>query len=409
MRDLFFQYYRYSESELKDLWKDCVFVIDANVLLNLYRYPKETSEELIKVFKKIKDRTWVPFQAALEYQESRRSVINEQVEKFNEVKSVFDQTVSHFKNKLIELQLEKRHSAINPSDLIEKLENLFGDFEDELDNLEEEQSKKYDNNQLRDQIDKLFKGRVTDPPSEQSKLDKIFEDGEIRYAEKIPPGFKDSNKGKGSQDEFYVYKKLKINRRFGDLLVWLQTIDLVKKENIRKLIFITDDNKEDWWWKKSGKIFGPHKSLVEEIKENTNIEKFWMYNSIGFIKNSQVYLDTKITEKAIENVEEVIKSKRAKIQKLELPEYYIPILSVLYESDDGKLTVQECIEQIEPMVSDILKEDDRKPLKSTGELRWHNNAKWARNDLRKLGYISSNSPRGIWEITEEGIEYLKNN
>ncbi len=58
---------------------------DTNVLLGLYRYPKEAHDELIRTFNQIEDRLWIPHQVALEYQENRLSVISEQLGKYDDV------------------------------------------------------------------------------------------------------------------------------------------------------------------------------------------------------------------------------------------------------------------------------------------------------------------------------------
>ena len=42
------------------------FVFDTNVLLNLYRYPKDVSSEFINVLKHIQDRIWIPYNVGLE-------------------------------------------------------------------------------------------------------------------------------------------------------------------------------------------------------------------------------------------------------------------------------------------------------------------------------------------------------
>lgn len=68
MKKLFPGYYRPSETDFASLWDNCIFVFDANVLLNLYRYSTETSAELIDIMDKISDRLWLPFQVASEYQ-----------------------------------------------------------------------------------------------------------------------------------------------------------------------------------------------------------------------------------------------------------------------------------------------------------------------------------------------------
>jgi restriction system protein len=39
--------------------------------------------------------------------------------------------------------------------------------------------------------------------------------------------------------------------------------------------------------------------------------------------------------------------------------------------------------------------------------RWRNTAQWARNSLREEGLIRDDSPRGIWEITDKGRQWLK--
>jgi hypothetical protein len=67
MRKGFSGYYRPDEKEFSVLWKKCLFILDANVLLNLYRYPKKARRDLVKVLTLVNDRLWIPHQAALEY------------------------------------------------------------------------------------------------------------------------------------------------------------------------------------------------------------------------------------------------------------------------------------------------------------------------------------------------------
>uniref|UniRef100_A0A7C3EZC1 Restriction system protein Mrr-like N-terminal domain-containing protein n=1 Tax=candidate division WOR-3 bacterium TaxID=2052148 RepID=A0A7C3EZC1_UNCW3 len=40
-------------------------------------------------------------------------------------------------------------------------------------------------------------------------------------------------------------------------------------------------------------------------------------------------------------------------------------------------------------------------------IRWRNAAQWARYNMVKQGWLKSNSPRGVWEITEAGREAFK--
>lgn len=68
--------------DLKGIWGRCIFVLDTNVLLNLYRYSDETRSELLETFKLLKERLWIPYQVASDYFINRVKVIGEQVETY---------------------------------------------------------------------------------------------------------------------------------------------------------------------------------------------------------------------------------------------------------------------------------------------------------------------------------------
>ena len=83
MKNIFPGYYRPTIKEFSNLWNSCLFVLDANVLLNLYRYSQETSDELIQILKQVSGRLWVPHQAAFEYQKNRLQIIASQIEEYD--------------------------------------------------------------------------------------------------------------------------------------------------------------------------------------------------------------------------------------------------------------------------------------------------------------------------------------
>src|SRR5208337_1586880 len=45
----------------------------------------------------------------------------------------------------------------------------------------------------------------------------------------------------------------------------------------------------------------------------------------------------------------------------------------------------------------------------TTEPQWQNEIRWARNDLRKDGYLDANAPRGIWRLTAKGFQAASSN
>jgi restriction system protein len=85
-------------------------------------------------------------------------------------------------------------------------------------------------------------------------------------------------------------------------------------------------------------------------------------------------------------------------------EYWLPILEILSE-EGGRARGSDVIDVLERRIGSRLRARDRDQLKM-GEVRWRNRARFARLRMKELGLISNRSPRGIWEITEKGRDYL---
>ena len=62
MREHFGHYYQRSDAELVEIWTHAIVVLDANVLLNLYRYTPSTRDELLSVLRKTREQLWLPHQ-----------------------------------------------------------------------------------------------------------------------------------------------------------------------------------------------------------------------------------------------------------------------------------------------------------------------------------------------------------
>jgi hypothetical protein len=81
-------------------------------------------------------------------------------------------------------------------------------------------------------------------------------------------------------------------------------------------------------------------------------------------------------------------------------EFRAPILIALYRMG-GSGTKQEVTKAVLPQVKKRLKDADF-VMVQTGESRWENAVAWERSDLKKEGYLRSDSPRGVWELTQQG-------
>lgn len=309
MKNLFFNYYRPSEDVIKSMWQECIFIFDANVLLNLYRYPKQSSDDLIKILKTINARVWLPNQAALEYHRNRLSVISSQKKKFNDVENVIQKSLSQMEADLNNLQLKKRHHFINPDALLTDIREKNNAFFEELKIQKGQHIDVFGLDEIRSELDDIFSNKVGEAYNQQN-LDALFVIGKQRYLDKYPPGYMDE-KDKG--DEIYFHNSEKIIAKYGDLILWNQIIDKAKTDDkFKKIIFVTDDDKEDWWWieySSGEKRIGPRPELIAEIRDSAGVEEFYMYNSERFMAFANDALNLSISKDSIAQVKQLASSE----------------------------------------------------------------------------------------------------
>lgn len=86
--------------------------------------------------------------------------------------------------------------------------------------------------------------------------------------------------------------------------------------------------------------------------------------------------------------------------------YYRPILEAL-QTLGGSAQMSQVLDRVLQGMKGVLRDVDYDPLASDPEMpRWRNAAQWARNSMVKEGLLRSNSPRGVWEISNKGVQFL---
>jgi hypothetical protein len=109
--------------------------------------------------------------------------------------------------------------------------------------------------------------------------------------------------------EAWHYADLRFERRYGDLILWKQIIkEIQARGNVQGLIFVTDDQKEDWWWiveSRGPKTIGPRPELVEELCAQGSVTLFYMYPSERFMHYARKYLEVEVKQESIEQVKNV--------------------------------------------------------------------------------------------------------
>jgi hypothetical protein len=286
MKKTFPGYYRPSAKELASMWDTGIFVLDANVLLNLYRYTPDTAEELLGILKAISDRIWVPHQAALEYHRNRLNVIAQQREAYAEIHDFLQKSRNQIEGKL---NAYLRHPYVDVRSILQDIDNAFEKIDRHLEERKKSHPDLFDKDNLRNEITKIFDGKVGALYTPE-ELRAVYKEGEERYKRSIPPGYSDARDKPGDE-------------KYGDLVLWLQVIDKAREAQ-NPVILVTDDVKEDWWWRFGGKIVSPQPQLVDEMLTKAKCA-FYMYRSDQFMEYAREHLKRKVDQQAIDEVRKV--------------------------------------------------------------------------------------------------------
>ena len=168
-------------------------------------------------------------------------------------------------------------------------------------------------------------------------------------------------------------------------------------------------------------VYDKAKELYEEKQKIERLKKERIEKAITLVKEAQellnIYrLELKVTPaRGIQVINEGgvniynITGRRHKIkhgQKTKQVEYRTPKLQTV-ENLGGSGNVNEVLDCVYKKMKDFLVPVDLEKLPSTRQIRWRDTAIWERYYMIKEGLLKSDSPRGIWEISEKGKKYLK--
>jgi hypothetical protein len=293
MREKFSGYYRPTQEEFDKLWQEAILSVDANILLNIYRYSPETRARLFEVIEHLRDRIWIPHQVAYEYHKERLTVISHQSKPYDEIQKLLDENLENLKKKLEEYS--KRHSfttGVDSKKIIQTIERANKRVYKILDEGKSKYPDLLDVDEFMEKLTNLLKGRVGEPYSDEN-LEKIYKEAEKRFEKEQPPGYMDA---RGNN-------KKKAPEKYGDVVIWYQLIDYAKSQK-KSLIFVTDDQKEDWWLKHQGKTIGVRPELVQEMLDKAGVT-FYLYSGDRFLEYATNFLRLPAQPEAVEEAREV--------------------------------------------------------------------------------------------------------
>ncbi|MEI7049586.1 PIN domain-containing protein [Pseudomonas koreensis] len=287
MKDVFSSHFADDAERRVKLWKNCFFVFDTNVLTSVYKRSDDARDALYKVIESLGDRLWIPYQVIYELLDNRASIAHAQAGLYTaavaSLTSVIDNFDSATKHPFLPEALHKEFVEVSNRVIVE-LETKR-DFHESRLTVDD----------VKTSLSQMLMGKVGSRYSED-QLKAIVKEGEVRYANRIPPGFEDIGKHKGST----VFSD--VCKRYGDLIIWKQVIERAKTVK-KPVILVTGEQKEDWWARQGGKTIGPLPRLIEEFSDETG-EDFFLYSHHQFLDLANTYLEQTTSPEVIDEVRE---------------------------------------------------------------------------------------------------------
>jgi hypothetical protein len=281
LRSSFPGYFRPSAEEVSTLWRNALIAVDANVLLNLYRYSQQAREALLAALSSVGSRLFVPHQAAREFLDNRLGVTASQADEYTKTIRAITDLVENLSN-------TKRHPFLPETELpafrvrIDSVCKL-------LHNQREQLLRRLTEDETLDALDQICSAAVGAPFSIE-ELKSIESEGVFRYQNKVPPGYRDAKKEGVAE----------VQKKFGDLILWKQVMRRARDAKC-PLILVTDDQKDDWWSEQSGRTVGPRPELVEEFLKEAG-QRFWMYSVDQFLEHLSTSTSVKVSRDVLEEV-----------------------------------------------------------------------------------------------------------
>lgn len=271
------------------IWKDAVIVFDSSSLLNIYKLSDKAKDDFIEnVIIKLKERIWLPYYVFYEYNKNRHKPINETLGLYSDLNNFCSKINENFQQIKNNTKNTDNHPIINNT--------ILSDFEPHLNNFTKTIGEEIENKKKT--IKRIFEDDAFKKSIELNieigekfsfkEIQSIINEGDARYQHKIPPGYKDIEKN-GFQ-------------KFADLIIWKEILKYANSKS-KSIIFVVDDNKEDWWVLDSKKKpVKPREELVYEICEKSDIS-FIMYNTNSFINASKNKLKIDFLDETLEEIE----------------------------------------------------------------------------------------------------------
>lgn len=285
MRSKFSWYFTPSIEEIEKAWKYGVLSVDTNVLLDLYRYHKETRDSLLKSIREFEGSKWLSFQAGSEFFRNRKKVIISSEKSFKTA----DEEISKFSKNMEQAVNHLKGIRIIPAEVSKELEKVVSSAvskaTEEINIAKNDYPQFLQKDSILEELAEIFDGAIGDDFPEDQKPS-IRDIAEERKKNMIPPGYADDEK--------------EGDRPYGDYYLWRQVLEHAAEKK-KPIILVTSERKEDWWERISGKTTGPRPELLQEALTVSG-QRIHIYQTEQFLEHALQRAKQPINETAIEEI-----------------------------------------------------------------------------------------------------------
>lgn len=321
MKNEYEWYFKPTEEEIKTIWDTGTLTVDANVLLDLYRYHEGTRLALVTSLKSFGSRLWLSNQAAEEFIRNRNKVIISSEKTFKEAKEEVEKLKQNLESSVSQL----KGNRIIPGDisigLSEQISPILDTALQKIDLAKESYPNYLESDPILNDLSEMFAASIGECFSDED-YEKHKVEAEKRIKNKIPPGYLDKEKDG--------------DHRYGDYFLWQQILSHAKNKEV-PVIIVTSERKEDWWEKLSGKTIGPRPELLHEAFKECG-RRILIYQTDRFLEFAAKQSGNQPDINAVEEIRAVDSMRSEAEQAVEIIEQNIQISNEY--RNEGLLTVR---------------------------------------------------------------------
>jgi hypothetical protein len=288
MKEKFTWYFPLSEEEITTIWSNGILTVDANVLLDLYRYHENTRNALISVLKGFNGRLWLSNQAAEEFIRNRTKVIISSEKTFKQAQEEVDKLKLNYESTLAQLKGNRIIPTEVATGLLDKIKPAIDEAQEAIAYAKSQYPKYLQDDPILNELAEMFSNAIGEGFNKED-LDGIKIEAEYRKINEIPPGYLDHEKDG--------------DRPYGDFFLWKQILSHSKNKDI-PIIFVTSERKEDWWEKQSGKTIGPRSELLREAYEFSG-RRVLIYQTDRFLEIASERSGDQLDDRTVEEIRAV--------------------------------------------------------------------------------------------------------